>query len=269
MLPNVENASLYRQQEARLAWTGLQERVLFWLHGIHDSEVRHPAIRGSKDRKRHSYSPYPKRREPFASPVLSHITQPEATPEFDLPASASEILPLWHAQENVDRVEYRTTSLIEFKVADDLPDPEYNPLITFFAADIEEEYCRLLFLCNKLEVERVEVDLRWKRDLSHAAMRELLDIELSIQRVLKSAQYIIDYSHHFNLNVDFQTLFLQHCRYPFQQLSPDKPVHHTQYYGENAPQHRSHYIQDVQEQGLSGFECQDFTNLNSDLWAFK
>ena len=131
MFPNVDNASLYRHHEERLTWMGLRERVLFWLHGIPDSELCHPATCGAKDRKRHHYSPYPKRREPPASPVLSHPTQPEAIPEFDFPASASEIPPIWHAQENVDRVEYRTTSLIEFKVADDLPDPEYNPLVSY------------------------------------------------------------------------------------------------------------------------------------------
>ena len=64
-------------------------------------------------------------------------------------------------------------------------------------------------------------------------MRELLDIEISIQRVLQSAQYVIDYSYHCNLNVDFQTLFLQHYRSPFQVLSPEKSVLGIQYCGEN------------------------------------
>jgi len=33
---------------------------------------------------------------------------------------------MWHVQENI---EHHTSSLIESKVADDLPDPENNPLV--------------------------------------------------------------------------------------------------------------------------------------------
>ena len=135
MFPNVvqnNTITLCNQHEDRLAWIGLQERVLSWLHGIHnDPEPPCPAppsfIRhASKDRKRHHYSPYPRRcgspRPP--SPFFSHTTQSQVTLESDFPASASEILsPI---RQNI---EYRTTSLIEFKVADDLPDPEYNPLV--------------------------------------------------------------------------------------------------------------------------------------------
>lgn len=79
--------------------------------------------------------------------------------------------------------------------------------------------------------------------MSHAAMRELLDIELSIQRVLRSAQYVIDYSYHCNIHVDFQTLFLQHYRLPFscEQLSPAKPIHGMQHYSESAPQNQPYY----------------------------
>jgi hypothetical protein len=124
------------QHEERLAWIGLQERVISWLHGIHDPEPCPSSsfkLRGSKDGKRHHYSPYPTRYEPprVPSPVLSHKTQFETTLESEFPASASEISPIWHVQENnINQVEYRTTSLIEFKVADDLPDPEYNPLVS-------------------------------------------------------------------------------------------------------------------------------------------
>ncbi|KAF8800558.1 hypothetical protein BYT27DRAFT_7262718 [Phlegmacium glaucopus] len=274
MFPNVENVTLCNQHEQRLAWIGLQERVLSWLRGIHDPEPcpMSSIRRGSKDRKRHHYSPYPTRCElPHApSPVLSHKTQLESTLEPEFLVSASEPSPIWDVQENFDRVEYRTTSLIQFKVADDLPDPEYNPLITFFATDIEQEYCRLLFLCSKLEADKLEADLRWKRDMSHAAMRELLDIEISIRRVLQSAQYVIDYSHNCNLNLDFQTLFLQHYRSPFQHLSPEKPIHEMQYFDESwaysgeAPQYPSQYIPDVREQEVSGFDCQAFTSLNPD-----
>jgi hypothetical protein len=82
--------------------------------------------------------------------------------------------------------------------------------------------------------------------MSHAAMRELFDIDASIQRVLQSAQYIINYTYHCNLNVDFQTLFLKYY-HSFQQpssSSPEKPVlHGISYLGESAPQNRSLYIQ--------------------------
>ena len=51
----------------------------------------------------------------------------EVTLESDFPASASELIsPIWHVQENI---EYRSTSLFESKVVDDLPDPENNPLV--------------------------------------------------------------------------------------------------------------------------------------------
>ena len=140
MFPNVvENVAttFCNQNEDRSGWIGLQERVLSWLHGIHDAkpEPCHASSstsflrRVSKDRRRHHYSPYPMRCEPPRAlpPSFSHATQPEVTIESDFPASASEIFsPIWHVQENI---EYRSTSLIEFKVADDLPDPEYNPLV--------------------------------------------------------------------------------------------------------------------------------------------
>jgi hypothetical protein len=129
MFPNVlqnVTTTFYNQHEDPSAWIGLQERVLSWLHGIHDSEPQYPASsrHASKNRKRHHYSPYPMRYEPprAPSPIFSHTTRPYVTTlESDFPASASEIIsPIWHVQE---------TSLIEFKVADDLPDPEYNPLV--------------------------------------------------------------------------------------------------------------------------------------------
>lgn len=139
MFPNVvENVTtnFRSQNEDRSAWTGLQERVLSWLHGIHDAgpEPRPPSSstsfisRVSKDRKRHHYSPYPMRCDPPRPPSFSHTTRPEvALEESDFPASASEIIsPVWHVQENI---EYRSTSLIESKMADDLPDPECNPLV--------------------------------------------------------------------------------------------------------------------------------------------
>lgn len=133
MFPNIEGFS--NQHEDHLAWIGLQERVLSWLHGIHDPEPSPAsARRGLKDRRRHHYAPYQKRCGPThaSSPLLSHETQPEATPESDFLPSAPDISPIWHVQENIDRIEYRTTSLIEFKVADDLPDPEYNPLVSTY-----------------------------------------------------------------------------------------------------------------------------------------
>lgn len=78
-------------------------------------------------------------------------------------------------------------------------------------------------------------------------MRELFNIDTSIQRVLQSAQYVINYTHHCNLNVDFQTLFLQYYHHPIQQpLSsyPEKPaLHGVSYFEESAPQNRSLYIQ--------------------------
>lgn len=127
VVQNVTTTTFYNQHEDRSAWIGLQERVLSWLHGIHDPEPQYPALsrHTSKDRKRHHYSPYPMRYEPprAPSPIFSHRTRPYVTTlESDFPASASEIIsPIWHVQE---------TSLIEFKVADDLPDPEYNPLVS-------------------------------------------------------------------------------------------------------------------------------------------
>jgi hypothetical protein len=141
MFPNVvENVTtnFRSQNEDRSAWTGLQERVISWLHGIHDaSPEQRPAApssstsfisRVSKDRKRHHYSPYPMRCEPPRAPTFSHMIRPEVALEPDFPASASEIIsPVnWHVQENI---EYRSTSLMDSKMADDLPDPEYNPLV--------------------------------------------------------------------------------------------------------------------------------------------
>ena len=138
MFPNVrENVATCNQNENRVAWIGLQERVLSWLHGIHDAASEPcPASsstsfirRVSKDRKRHHYSPYPTRCEPPRAPTpsFSLTTNPEVTLESDFPASASEIIsPIWHVQENI---EHHTTSLIDSKVADDLPDPENNPLV--------------------------------------------------------------------------------------------------------------------------------------------
>lgn len=128
---NLENVTFCDGHEELLAWIRLQERVISWLHGIPDSQPC-PAssfARSSKNSKRHHYSPYPARCEPPRppSPAFSHNTQPESTLESDFPASASET-PIWHVEENM---EYRATSLIEFKVADDLPDPEYNPLVKF------------------------------------------------------------------------------------------------------------------------------------------
>ena len=132
MFPSVGEdvtTAFYNQNEDR-SWIGLQERVLSWLHGIHDASPEPcPASsstssigRASKDRKRHHYSPYPMRCEPPRAPIpsFSHATKPEVTLESDFPASASEIIsPFWHVQENIN----------ESKLVDDLPDPENNPLV--------------------------------------------------------------------------------------------------------------------------------------------
>jgi hypothetical protein len=83
--------------------------------------------------------------------------------------------------------------------------------------------------------------------LSHAALRELFDIDTSIQRVLQSAQYVINYAYQYNLSVDFQSLFIQYSHHSFQQplsSSPEKPVvHDISYFGESAPQDQSLYMQ--------------------------
>lgn len=137
MFPNIgENVAttFCNQNDNRVAWIGLQERVLSWLHGIHDASPETcPASssasfirRVSRDRKRHHYSPYPTRCEPHRAPTPS-FSKPEATLECDFPASSEIISPIWHVQENF---EHHTTSLIESKVADDLPDPESNPLVS-------------------------------------------------------------------------------------------------------------------------------------------
>jgi hypothetical protein len=140
MFPKVgENltATFCNQNENRVAWIGLQERVLSWLHGIHDADLEPRPVasstsfirRVSKDRKRHHYSPYPTRSDPPCAPTPK-TTKPELTLESDFPASASEIIsPMWHIQEDIER---HSISLMESKVADDLPDPENNPLVRFF-----------------------------------------------------------------------------------------------------------------------------------------
>ena len=77
-------------------------------------------------------------------------------------------------------------------------------------------------------------------------MRELFDIDTAIQRVLRSTQYVINYTYHCNLNVDFQSLFLQYY-HSFQQplsSSTEKPVlHGISYFGESTPQNQSLYLQ--------------------------
>ena len=139
MFPNVENvATAFRNQnESRVAWIGLQERVLSWLHGIHDASPEPYPVsssssfigRVSKDRKRHHFSPYPTRCEPPRAPTpnFTRTTIPEVTLESDFPALPSEIIsPIWHIQEDI---EHHSTSLMDSRVADDLPDPEINPLV--------------------------------------------------------------------------------------------------------------------------------------------
>lgn len=140
MLPNDVTTTFCNQHEDHLAWIGLRERVLSWLHGIHDPEPQTFIRLPSKNRKRHHYSPYPIRCEPprAPSPISLHV----ATLEPDFPASASEIIsPLWHVQERV------TTSLIKFKVADDLPDPEYNPLVCIYDKILKILNQNLSFFC--------------------------------------------------------------------------------------------------------------------------
>ena len=77
-------------------------------------------------------------------------------------------------------------------------------------------------------------------------MRELFDIDTSIQRVLQSAQYIINYTYHCNINVDFQSLFLQYY-HSFQQSLPsssEKPVlHDISYFGESTLENPTLYVQ--------------------------
>jgi len=154
MFPNVENVAFFNQHEEHSDWIGLQERVISWLHGIRDPEPcpASPFTHRSKDRKRHHYSPYPTRCElpPAHSLALSHKTQFEATLESEFPMSASEASPIWHVQENIDQVECRTTSLIEFKVADDLPDPEYNPLVSFNDRKSGIEYLFILLVIDHI-----------------------------------------------------------------------------------------------------------------------
>lgn len=141
MFPSVGN----QHEESLASWIDLQQRVLSWLHGIQEhacsassssssSSSLSSFTHHSKTRKRHHYSPYPQTRhhEPprAPSPVISHTTGLEviSTLQSDFPASASEVSPIRHVKGDINKVKYHTTSLIEFKVADDLPDPEYNPL---------------------------------------------------------------------------------------------------------------------------------------------
>lgn len=77
-------------------------------------------------------------------------------------------------------------------------------------------------------------------------MRELFDINTAVQRVLQSAQYVIDYTIQCKIHVDFQSLFLQYYRHSFQQplsSSTENPVlNGISYFAESAPQNRSLYM---------------------------
>jgi hypothetical protein len=66
---------------------------------------------------------------------------------------------------------------------------------------------------NKLEDMKQQAELRWLERTSISGMQDLMDIGAAIQRLISSAQYIVDFSYSCGFDIDFQKLFSRN-RYP-------------------------------------------------------
>jgi len=66
---------------------------------------------------------------------------------------------------------------------------------------------------NKLEDMKQQAELRWLNHASLSSMQDLMDVGAAIQRVINSAQYIVDFSYSCGFNIDFQNVFSRN-RYP-------------------------------------------------------
>lgn len=69
---------------------------------------------------------------------------------------------------------------------------------------------------NKLEDMKQQAELQWLHHTSISGMQDLMDIGAAIQRVISSAQYIVDYSYSCGFHIDFQKLFSRN-RHPPQR----------------------------------------------------
>jgi len=69
---------------------------------------------------------------------------------------------------------------------------------------------------NKLEDMKQQAELRWLHHTSLSGMQDLMDVGAAIQRVISSAQYIVDFSYSCGFNIDFQKLFSRN-RYPLHK----------------------------------------------------
>jgi hypothetical protein len=80
---------------------------------------------------------------------------------------------------------------------------------------------------NKLEDMKRHSEIRWLHHASLSGMQELMDIGAAIQRVISSAQYIVDFSYSCGFDIDFQTLFSRNrCPSPIRKavgISPQGP----------------------------------------------
>jgi len=85
--------------------------------------------------------------------------------------------------------------------------------VTTYSSDLEEEYSRIVFIYNNLEDMKRQAELRWLHHATLGGMQELMDIGAAIQRVISSAQYIVDFSYSCGFDIDFQKLFSRN-RYP-------------------------------------------------------
>ncbi|TFK38104.1 hypothetical protein BDQ12DRAFT_723467 [Crucibulum laeve] len=118
-----------------------------------------------------------------------------------------------------------------------LPDPVYNPLVTFNPDEIEEEYCRVLGIRNWLqrlhEEKELEQSLRvtgppWEMtDVDWKIAQQLFQSSMNIQRANSAAEYIVDFSQTYGVPVDFYALSMRLFRpvYESQVLLPPVEIY--------------------------------------------
>lgn len=71
-----------------------------------------------------------------------------------------------------------------------------------------------------IEEKKRPVESLWVQRPSVTVMKELDDIELSSQRVIDAAQYIVDFAYSLRLEIDFKNIFLRY-RSPSETIDSD------------------------------------------------
>ncbi|KAF8903927.1 hypothetical protein CPB84DRAFT_1746031 [Gymnopilus junonius] len=212
-------AQYYDPVPFRYCGPELVQRISSWRMGIQhtadSTDATGPAPNATRTRSRQQ-KPYARpeqrssARNSFASDIyVSDAVQPSTSRlPIEIPVQPSGGDGLYSGQVHYIAKPQRSY---------ELPDPERNPLVTTCQADLEEEYSHVARLYENLQQRKNQLERAHVHHAPGATVQQLMDVGVSIQRLISCAHYIVAYSQSLGFNINFAAILQREQQ---QQLIP-------------------------------------------------